>query len=367
MNPNHLATLAKLQLKLTSLGIDGEFLPDVHEGPIVTLYKFVPKNATRVGSVERLAPDLAICLSAEAVQVRRLPGESSIGIYVPNKEKHPLLFRDAVTELWKVKDSFKIPLCLGIDHMGNFVIEDLIGLPHLLIAGSTGGGKSTLLNSILASLIYVKSPTELRFVLCDPKQVEFNHFANAKHLLFPVAYSTIDILKYLDIIVNDIDTRLGTLSRSSCQNISQYNERFPQRQMPYIVVVIDELASPLQDITKDEEGDKRSYGKRTEYSLGKIAEKARATGIHIIAATQRPSVKVVEGNIKANFPARLSFRLTSETDSRTILNTGGAEQLLSQGDALYISPNNPAIRRIHAPLAKIEDIKMAIEMSEVNK
>lgn len=355
-NPIHLATLAKLSQKLIALGIEGDFLPDIFEGPVVTLYKFLPKASTRVAQVEKLAPDLAIALAADAVQVRRLPGEATIGIFVPNKVKRPLLFQDAVTEVWKSKAH--IPLCLGIDIMGKIIIEDLTLLPHLLIAGTTGGGKSTLLNGIISGISYCKSPDQIKFVLCDPKQVEFTQFEALPHLLNSPAYSVEKILEQLEWLNSDVEARLGTLARSGSQNIAQYNS--VRQRMPYIVLIIDELADPLEDMTKDEDR-KKTFGKLCEYYLGKIAAKARATGIHIIAATQRPSVKVVEGNIKSNFPARISFKLPAEYDSRTILGASGAEQLLSQGDMLYLSPLSPAIRRIHAPFAEQKDIKAAIE------
>ena len=377
MTPDQVQTLARLAHKLASLGVDGEFLPTVSEGPVITLYRFVPKNATRVASVERLAPDLAVALGAEAVQVNRLPGENAVGIFVPNKVKHSLEFKDSVTEVWKsyndpltnLATHQKLPICLGQDHMGRLVVEDLTSLPHLLIAGSTGGGKSTLLNSIIASFIYCIPSTDLKLVLCDPKQVEFNHFEAAPHLLMPIATSTRDILDALKDLVRDVETRLSMMAKYRCQNIAQFHAL--GHKLPYVVVVIDELADPLQDQTTElivdpvdgREKKSKPYGKQAEFALGKIASKARATGIHIIGATQRPSVRVVEGNIKANFPARLSFRLPSEMDSRTILNQGGAEHLLSQGDALYLSPNSPAVRRIHAPLAIKSDIEAAIEMA----
>jgi S-DNA-T family DNA segregation ATPase FtsK/SpoIIIE len=363
LTPDQLATLAKLQLKLSSLKIDGHFLPEVSVGPIVSLYRFVPTNATKVSHVENLSDDMAISLGVESVQIQRLPSENAIGIFVPNKERTVLQFKDAVSNVWTSKA--KIPILLGMDHTGNIVVEDLVLLPHLLIAGSTGGGKSTLLNSIISSLIYSKSPSDLKLVLCDTKQVEFTHFAKAPHLMASIATTVKDVIDCLSDLVCDIDVRLSTLARYSCQNIAQYHERYPN-QMPYVILVIDELADPLQDPTKEFDSDGRptkSYGKQAEYLLGKIVQKARATGIHVIAATQRTSVKVVEGNVKANFPARITFRLPSQVDSRTILGGSGAEHLLAQGDMLYLSPNSPSIQRIHAPFASIEDIKVAVEMA----
>jgi S-DNA-T family DNA segregation ATPase FtsK/SpoIIIE len=370
LDDKHLKVLATLQVKLSALGIDGHFTQQVSEGPVVTLYRFVPQNATRVQLVERLADDMAIALGVEAVQVKRLPGESAVGIYVPNKDKKPVLFRDSVGHVWNAfeKQHHRIPVMFGIDHMGEFVIEDLPLLPHLLIAGATGSGKSTLLNSILASLIYTVPPTRVKLVLSDVKQVEFTNFVGTPHLMYPVSTSIADTMEQMEWLIDEVNRRLSLMARSTAQNILQYNQ-VARTPMPYVVFVIDELAEILQDQTKEEYTDAdgkikyRKRGKRAEYQLGLIAQKARATGIHIIAATQRPSVRVVEGNIKANFPARVSFRLPSEADSRTILGTGGAEQLLSQGDMLYLSPNTPAIRRLHSPLASITDIQAAVEMA----
>lgn len=364
LTPDQIQVLAKLQVKLSSLKIDGHFLPEVSVGPVVTLYRFVPSNATRVSVVENLSDDMAISLGVESVQIQRIPQENAIGIYVPNKVKKLLEFKESVGAVWASKA--KLPILLGMDHSGKTVVEDLTSLPHLLIAGSTGGGKSTLLNSMISALMYCKSPSELKFVLCDTKQVEFTHFSKAPHLLFPVAITVRDVINQLEILVDEIDKRLTSMAKYSCQNITQYQERFKMHGMPYIILVIDELADPLQDPTKEEDADGRpskSYGKQAEYLLGKIVQKARATGIHCIAATQRTSVKVVEGNIKANFSARITFRLPSEIDSRTILGTRGAESLLSQGDMLFASPNYPAIRRIHAPYVNIEDIRVAVEMA----
>jgi len=375
LDEKHLAVLATLQVKLASLGVEGHFLPSVSEGPVVTLYRFVPQNATRVSLVERVAPDLAIALAAECVQVKRLPGEQAVGIYVPNKDKRLLLFRDAVGSVWDAYNNRKqrIPLLFGIDHMGAMVVEDLPLLPHLLIAGATGSGKSTLLNSILASIIYTVPPAKLKLVLSDVKQVEFTNFVGAPHLMFPVSTSIPETLEQMEWLCDEINRRLTTLVKASCQNILQYNSLETRAAMPYILFVIDELAEILMDKSNEEQeipdgkgGTKIKLiarGKLAEHRLGLIAQKARATGVHIIAATQRPSVKVVEGNIKANFPARVSFRLPSEADSRTILNTSGAEQLLSQGDMLFVSPNSPAIRRLHAPLASIEDIRAAVDVA----
>lgn len=375
LTPEQLAVLATLQVKLSSLGVEGHFLPSVSVGPIITLYKFVPQNATRVSLVERLSDDMAIALGVEAVQVKRIPGEAAIGIYVPNKNKKLILFRDCVGSVWQAYNNnrLRVPILFGINHMGEMVVEDLTLLPHLLIAGATGSGKSTFINSILASLIYTVPSDKIKLVLSDVKQVEFTHFVGAPHLMYPVSTSIPETLEQMEWVIDEVNRRLGVLAKAGCQNILQYNSLDGKVPLPYIVFVIDELAEILMDQSNEEmeipdgEGGTKiklvKRGKLAEHRLGLIAQKARASGVHLIAATQRPSVKVVEGNIKSNFPARVSFRLPSEADSRTILGTGGAEQLLSQGDMLYLSPNTPAIRRLHAPLASREDISAAIEVA----
>lgn len=362
-----LATLATLQLKLTALGVEGDFQPTAIEGPIVTLYKFSPRNATRVSQVERLAPDLAIALGVEAVQIRRVPGEAFIGIAVPNRDRKPFLFRDAVSVIWQSKA--RIPICLGISQEGNVVVDDLTNLPHLLIAGSTNSGKSTLVSSILTGLVYTKSPSEIQLLLSDTKQVEFGRFEKTPHLARPIATSVLATLEILNYAVDLIEDRLGELAKIGCKNIAEGNHLASLRklpQWPYYVIVIDELADPLSDKTRIEIDEKDvSMASLCEHALATIVARARATGVHVIAGVQRPSVKIVEGNIKSNFPARVSFRLPSEIDSRTVLGTGGAEHLLSQGDMLYLSPLNPSIRRIHAPLAKNEDMNAAVEMAKM--
>lgn len=365
-SPEQLTTIATLQLKLSSLKIDGHFLPEVTEGPIVSLYRFKPTGATRLSQVEGLSKDMAIALGVETVQIASLPRENAIGIYVPNKSKKDLPFKSTVEYVWNAAASgtIKVPICLGMGTQGDILVEDLTLLPHLLIAGSTGSGKSTLLNSILASFCYCVPPSKLRLVLCDTKQVEFTLFERAPHLLLPVAKDVPSVVDSLEDLCHLIDQRLTLMAQRGVQNILQYNERNQHKQMEYIVLVIDELAEPLQDQRKesDEKGAK-SYGKLAEYKLGRITSKARATGIYVIAATQRTSVKVVEGNIKANFPARVSFRLPSDFDSRTILGRSGAESLLARGDILFLNPNSPEVRRIHAPLAEQRDIEAAIEMA----
>lgn len=366
LTDEQLRVSATLAMKIASLGLSAKFVDNISVGPIVSTYRFLPQGTTKVSHLEAIAQDFALALGVEDVMVKRMPGEVAVGIFVPNAERKYVQWRNlcgsAVTD-----PTCQIPLLLGVDHLGKVVVEDLTLMPHLLIAGSTGGGKSTLLCSLIATLIYSRKVEEIQFMLIDLKQVEFNHFIGAKHLLFDPAYNVYQALERMEYLIDEMERRLKAFAKQGHRNILEYNSKATTK-IPYIVVVFDELASLLLDSRRQgeqDEGPKRgpSLGKIAEGKLQQLAEKARATGIHIIAATQRSSVKVVEGNIKANFPARLTFRLPSEADSRTILGTSGAEHLLSRGDMLFSNPNKPGLQRIHAPLASIEDIKACVEFA----
>jgi S-DNA-T family DNA segregation ATPase FtsK/SpoIIIE len=403
---------AKIVVKLQTLGCEVKFLPEISEGPVLSVYRVVPKGKTKVSEIENLAKDLAVFLGAEDIVVKRLPGESSVAIFVPNEERKFVKFQDCIsgwyskcsavnTESTKWTLDYKIPLILGANHLGHFYYDDLSTLPHLLIAGTTGGGKSTLLTSLVAGMIYIKKPTELKLLIADTKGVEFTSFQGCSHIT-QIGTSIYEVLEMMDSLIGETERRLKLFSRiQGCKNIVEYNyhQKFSlERQqsiIPYICFVIDELAdlldnkSRMSSINKEEEeenesnessdtkNDKRSnkgsnQGRSPTISkiasdyLGKIVQKSRATGIHCIAATQRPSVNIVQGSIKANFPARLTFRLPSQHDSRTVINTEGAEHLLSRGDMLYISPNKAGIARLHAPLVSEIEIRAAIEMSSFN-
>ena len=359
------AISARIVMKLINLGIQAHFIEPVIEGPVVSVFRFKPQGATRVSQIEALSSDFAVGLGVEDVLVKRMPGEESVGIFVPNAERRWIKWRDIVGELTVNKSNSYIPLLLGVDNLGHTVVEDLTLYPHLLIAGSTGSGKSTLLNSILASLVYSCSSNEVQLVLSDTKGVEFGHFIGAPHLLYDPAVSVYQTLEQMDWLIEELEKRLKIFSKRGHRNILEYNQNCTNTQdrLAYIVLVIDELADLLGDNRRADKERGPSVGRIASSKLSVLAEKARASGIHIIASTQRPSVKLVSGDIKANFPARLCFRLPTEADSRTVLGTGGAEHLLSRGDMMFVSPNAPLIRRIHAPLASIEDIKAAIEVS----
>lgn len=358
LTDEQLEIVAKISLKLTELRYEAEFIPPVSKGPLISVYRFLPSGQTRVSNLEGLATDFAVLLGVEDVFVKRLPGESSVGVFVPNKERTLVKFLDCINNVWKVRNDLKVPLNLGVDYLGYPTVVDLSELPHLLIAGSTGSGKSTLLSSVIASLCYCVSPERVQLILSDTKNVEFGHFIGAPHLLFEPATSVYQTLERLDYVIDEMEDRLKIIGKSGFRNIHEYNSRDNSTKgpLPFIIIIIDELADLMMF-----KGSKKGESKIAEEKISKIVQKSRAAGIYFIAATQRPSVNVVAGSIKANFPARLTFRLPSEFDSRTVISTSGAEHLLSQGDMLFVSPNKPGLQRLHAPYARIEDIKAAVD------
>ena len=359
-----------IAFKLASLGLSAKFAEPISVGPIVSVYRFTPVGSTRVANIEALAQDFAIALGVEDVFVKRMPGEVAVGIFVPNRQRSWVKWRDCVgPQALNQQSLCRVPLLLGIDYLGRRVVEDLTLFPHLLIAGSTGSGKSTLLSSIIATVIYVNKSEDIKFVLSDTTGVEWGHFVGAPHLLFEPATNIYQTLERLDWLIEIMESRLKEFSKYGLRNILEYNESgryFDARdakKLPYIVLVIDELADLLADRRRENESRSPTLGKVAEAKLCQLAQKARKTGIHIIASTQRPSVKLVQGDIKANFPARLSFRLPSGADSRTVLGTEGAEHLLSRGDMLFINPNKPGLQRLHAAEASLEDIQAAVDVA----
>lgn len=354
------ATIVAITLKLAQLGHEVTWQEPITTGPVITTYRFAPRSATKVNQIVSCSADLGIALRSEAVLVRRLPGEGCIGISVPNAKRSMVLWRDTLAQ---PPADAKVPLNLGVDSQGRQFRDDLALAPHLLIAGSTGGGKSVLMNGLIASLMYWRRPEQVRFILSDTKQVEFIHFNGAPHLLRPVCTTQYETWDAMDWIADRMEERLKIIGRAGYQNIEQYNKgpwsvAPGTPKMAYYILVIDELATVLG-------GDKHGESKIAQAKLGKIVQLARAAGVHVIAGTQRPSVDVVTGTVKNNFPARLSFRLTSEMDSRTVLDTSGAEQLLQQGDMLYKGPAAPALKRLHSAYASIDDIKQMVNLSKM--
>jgi len=372
MTPEQKAIVVVLQHKISSLGLSAQFIEPVSEGPIVSVYRFQPQGSTRVSHLEGLSQDFAVALGSEDIMSKRMPGESSVGIFVPNKDRQWVKWYNHCT---LDASKYKIPLILGIDYLGKLVVEDLTTMPHLLIAGSTGGGKSTLLNSIVGGVILNYDRDDIQFAMSDTKGIEFIQFERAANLRGRIATTVSTTINLFDDLIEEMDRRLRLLGQANSRNILEFNasRQGSKARLSYILVIIDELADLLTNRQRvpdpqDPEGDRTTtLGALTSRKLASLAQKARATGIHIIASTQRPSVKLLEGDIKANFPARLAFRLPSEADSRTVLGCGGAEHLLSRGDMLFINPNKPGLQRIHAPLSTIEDIQNAIEFAAARR
>jgi S-DNA-T family DNA segregation ATPase FtsK/SpoIIIE len=346
-----------ITVKLAQIGHEVAWQEPVTAGPIVTTYRFMPRAAAKVAQITSCADDLALALHVEDVLVRRLPGEGSIGVSVPNETRRQVLWRDLLAP---PSTDTLLPLNFGVDSEGTPFRDDLTKLPHLLIAGSTGGGKSVLVRSLIASLILWRTPEQVQFVISDTKNVEFGHLIGDPHMLFEPKTTRYTTWEAMDWLAEEVDRRLKTIGAAGCRNILEYNNgkkpfgvALGGRPLPYIVFVIDELADILG-------GEKRGESKIAESKLGYIVQKSRAAGVHVISATQRSSVDIVSGSVKNNFPARLTFRLPSQADSRTVIGCSGAEHLLAQGDMLYSSPNHPALRRLHSGYASTEDITQCL-------
>jgi S-DNA-T family DNA segregation ATPase FtsK/SpoIIIE len=367
-------TIAALQMKMMELGLSVKPVLPVSVGPLISIYRFIPEGSTKVSQVEALAEDFSVVLGKE-IFVKRMPGESSISFAIPNDVRGEVKWLSTATEVWKywqkatiLKDPLNanvslvtrrpvhipIPLGFGVDYLGRPFIEDLTQIPHLLIAGTTGSGKSTLVKSLIASIVYTVNSSTIQLVLSDTKGVEFTGFAGLPHLLFPIATSVFDTLKQMDFLVEETKRRLDLFRGhgSHATNIHEYNAVDDEQQrLTLITMIIDETADIMD------------MGKIADEKLDKIVRKSRAAGIHVIACTQRPDAKMIGGTIKANFPGRLSFRLPSQIDSRVILGDTGAEHLMMRGDMLYKSPNRPGLHRLHAPKAEQADIQAAVEQA----
>lgn len=324
----------------------------VKKGPVITLYEFEPGKVTRVKRLQGLQEDLALALSADAVMVHRIAGRNLMAIEISNNEaeRKNIAFRDTLPRMREAKrDGMELPLNLGTDPFGVQVIDDLATMPHLLVAGSTGSGKSVSLNCMISSLIMTCSPQELQFYMIDPKGVELVHYNGIPHMRQEMVTSPHYAKDMLERLVREMRHRLTALTVERVRDIRELNLLRKGRGselLPRIVLIVDEL------------GDLMLQDKKSFINLfAEISQIARATGIHMICATQRPSVDVLPGKIKVNFPARMSFRVTSSVDSKTIVHRTGAEGLLGRGDMLYLSPSRSACIRIHAPWVPLEDVK----------
>lgn len=333
-----------LEQKLEDFGVEGK-VTQVYPGPVVTLYEFEPAPGVKMNRVVSLSDDLALALKASGVRVSAIAGKAAIGIEVPNKNRETVSLREIIASESFRKSSSKLTLALGKDIFGNPIVTDLAKMPHLLVAGSTGSGKSVSLNSMVISILYKSSPKEVKMLMIDPKLLELSSYENIPHLISPVITNPKEAADALQRMVYEMERRYKLLAQKGARNIEGYNKQASsEEQLPYIIILIDELADLMF-----------ASANEVEDAIARLAQMARASGIHLILATQRPSVDVITGVIKANFPARMSFHLASKIDSRTILDAPGAEQLLGKGDMLFILPGVKLIR-VHGALIIEEEI-----------
>ena len=332
-----------LEKILLDFGVNGN-IKKVSHGPVVTLNEFEPAAGVKVSKIINLSDDIARNTSSESARISTIPGSNTIGIELPNNSRENVFLSEILNHSDFKKREIKLPIALGKSISGNPIIGDLSSMPHLLIAGTTGSGKSVCINTIILSLLYRHTPEKCKFILIDPKMLELSTYEGIPHLLCPVITEAKKAASVLGWVVKEMESRYRLMTKEGVRNIDSYNTKH-KLPMPYIVVVVDEM-SDLMLVA----------GKEIENYIQKLSQMARAAGIHIIMATQRPSVDVITGTIKANFPTRISFQVTSKIDSRTILGEQGAEQLLGKGDMLYMSSANKIVR-IHAPFVSDSEIE----------
>ena len=332
-----------LEKILLDFGVSGN-IKKVSHGPVVTLNEFEPAAGVKVSKIINLSDDIARNTSSESARIATIPGRSTIGIELPNATRENVYLSEILSNNDFTKKDIRLPIALGKNISGIPVVGDLASMPHLLIAGTTGSGKSVCINTIILSLLYRHTPDKCKFILIDPKMLELSTYEGIPHLLCPVITEAKKAASVLGWVVKEMENRYRLMTKEGVRNIDGYNAKHVLA-MPYIVVVVDEM-SDLMLVA----------GKEIENYIQKLSQMARAAGIHIIMATQRPSVDVITGTIKANFPTRISFQVTSKIDSRTILGEQGAEQLLGKGDMLYMSSANRIVR-IHAPFVSDNEIE----------
>jgi S-DNA-T family DNA segregation ATPase FtsK/SpoIIIE len=336
-----------LKRKLLDFGVEGRIL-EVSPGPVITTYEFEPAAGVKLNQVVNLADDLALALKAAAVRVvGPIPGRGTVAVEVPNPEPATVYLREILASPEFIESKGKLPLALGKDTLGNSYVADLTTMPHLLIAGATGSGKSSGINAMICSILYRMLPVDVRFLMIDPKRLELGVYEGVPHLMAPVVTDAREASARLKWIVGKMEDRYRLLADRHSRNIESYNKEVePVERLPYLVVVVDELAD-LMMVSAGE----------VQTSLVRLAQIARAVGIHLIVATQRPSVDVVTGLIKANFPARIAFQVASKVDSRTILDSNGAEQLLGRGDMVFIPPGGSRQVRLHGAWVAEDEVK----------
>jgi S-DNA-T family DNA segregation ATPase FtsK/SpoIIIE len=363
-----------IEERCREFSVDGE-VTAYHPGPVVTTFEFKPSAGVKYAKVVNLGDDLALALKAESIRIERISGSSTVGVEVPNRKRELIALREIIDSDAFVASQSMLTLALGKDIHGDPFVTDLARMPHLLVAGATGAGKSVGLNSMIVSLLYKATPKQLRLLMIDPKMVELKIYEDIPHLLHPIVTDPKLASNALIWAVNEMENRYRTLSECGVRNIDQYNALLKDpdahrrarkapagdttptpEQLQYIVIIIDEFADLMMVASKD-----------VEDSVTRIAQKARAVGIHLIIATQRPSVDVITGVIKANFPSRIAYQVASKIDSRTILDTMGAEKLLGNGDMLFLPPGTARIRRIHGAYVSEKEINEIVDFVKTNQ
>jgi S-DNA-T family DNA segregation ATPase FtsK/SpoIIIE len=337
-------------------------ITQINPGPVVTTFEFKPDAGIKYSRITNLTDDLCLALKAESILIERMAGKSTVGIQVPNREREIIWLRENIESQEFMGQKSKLTMALGKDINGRIVVADLAGMPHLLIAGSTGAGKSVAINAFIMSILYKATPEQVRLILVDPKRLELGNYEGVPHLYTPIITEPKLAANALRNAVREMERRLKLLAAKGVRNIDQYNRLFDagtpslfeeesdDKPIPYIVIIIDELADLMMLDSSN-----------VEESITRLAQMARAVGIHLVLATQRPSVDVITGLIKANFPARISFRVATKVDSRTILDANGAEALLGKGDMLYLPSGSARVHRLHAPLVTEKEIAAVVE------
>ncbi|MBW2055068.1 MAG: DNA translocase FtsK 4TM domain-containing protein [Deltaproteobacteria bacterium] len=361
-----------LEKKLDDFSVKGKVVA-VSPGPVITTYEYEPAPGVKINKIVNLTDDLALALRAISIRiVAPIPGKAVIGIELPNTVRELVKFKGIAASSVFEKSKSRLTICLGKSIVGDPVVAELDKMPHLLIAGATGTGKSVALNAMICSLLYKSTPDEVKLIMIDPKRIELSHYDGIPHLITPVVTNVKKATNALFWAVREMETRYELLSEKKARNIRQYNQKIDQgnktkpgegsENLPYIVIIIDELADLMLAASRD-----------VEVALTRLAQMARAAGIHLILATQRPSVDVLTGIIKANFPTRLTFQVSSRIDSRTIIDANGAENLLGNGDMLFLPPGTAKLQRIHgafiseAELSRITEFLKAQKTPEYNK
>jgi S-DNA-T family DNA segregation ATPase FtsK/SpoIIIE len=347
--------------KYAEFDVHGQ-ITQINPGPVVTTFEFKPDAGIKYSRITNLTDDLCLALKAESILIERMAGKSTVGIQVPNRQREIIWLRENIESQEFMGSKSKLTMALGKDINGRIVTADLNGMPHLLIAGSTGSGKSVAINAFIMSILYKATPDQVRLILVDPKRLELGNYEGVPHLYTPIITEPKLAANALRNAVREMERRLKLLAAKGVRNIDQYNRLFDNgtpslfeedsddKPIPYIVIIIDELADLMMLDSSN-----------VEESITRLAQMARAVGIHLVLATQRPSVDVITGLIKANFPARISFRVATKVDSRTILDANGAEALLGKGDMLYLPSGSARVHRLHAPLVTEKEIAAVVE------